>query len=65
MTRSGYSEGTLVKQATAEYLEQELGWESVYAYSNAKGAGGDTGLSYRLLSIVGENRLSNHDHFFP
>ncbi|MDA2933653.1 type I restriction endonuclease subunit R [Acidobacteria bacterium AH-259-D05] len=31
---SGYSEDTLVQQTTAEYLEQQLGWESVYAYNN-------------------------------
>ena len=31
---SSYSEDTLVQQTTAEYLEQQLGWESVYAYNN-------------------------------
>ena len=31
---SPYTEDTLVQQTTAEYLEQELGWESVYAYNN-------------------------------
>ncbi len=30
----GYTEDTLVQQTTAEYLEQQLGWESVYAYNN-------------------------------
>ena len=34
MTPSGYSEDTLVQQTTADYLEQQLGWESVYAYNN-------------------------------
>ena len=29
-----YTEDTLVQQTTAEYLEQQLGWESVYAYNN-------------------------------
>ncbi len=29
-----YTEDTLVQQTTAEYLEQELGWESVYAFNN-------------------------------
>ena len=29
-----YSEDTLVQQTTAEYLQQQLGWESVYAYNN-------------------------------
>ncbi|MEW6172196.1 MAG: type I restriction endonuclease subunit R [Bacillota bacterium] len=28
-----YTEDTLVQQTTAEYLEQQLGWESVYAYN--------------------------------
>lgn len=31
---SSYTEDTLVQQTTAEYLERELGWESVYAYNN-------------------------------
>ena len=31
---SGYTEDTLVQQTTAEYLEQQLGWESIYAYNN-------------------------------
>ncbi|MEA3303128.1 MAG: type I restriction endonuclease, partial [Pseudomonadota bacterium] len=31
---SEYTEDTLVQQTTAEYLEQQLGWESVYAYNN-------------------------------
>ncbi|MBT1073948.1 type I restriction endonuclease subunit R [Geobacter grbiciae] len=34
MTPSLYTEDTLVQQTTAEYLEQNLGWESVYAYNN-------------------------------
>ncbi|MFV0437856.1 MAG: type I restriction endonuclease subunit R [Desulfopila sp.] len=34
MTPSAYTEDTLVQQTTAEYLEQELGWQSVYAYNN-------------------------------
>ena len=32
MTR--YSEDTLVQQTTAEYLETQLGWDSVYAYND-------------------------------
>jgi len=28
-----YSEDTLVQQTTADYMEQKLGWESVYAYN--------------------------------
>ena len=34
MTPAPYTEDTLVQQTTAEYLEQELGWKSVYAYNN-------------------------------
>ena len=31
---SSHSEDTLVQQTTADYLEQQLGWGSVYAYTN-------------------------------
>ncbi len=31
---SAYTEDTLVQQTTADYLEQQLQWESVYAYNN-------------------------------
>jgi len=34
MSASAYTEDTLVQQTTAEYLEQQLGWVSVYAYNN-------------------------------
>ena len=33
MAAYAYSEDTLVQQTTAEYLERQLGWESVYAYN--------------------------------
>ena len=29
-----YTGDILVQQTTADYLEQQLGWESVYAYNN-------------------------------
>lgn len=29
-----YTEDTLVQQTTVNYLEQYLGWKSVYAYNN-------------------------------
>jgi type I restriction enzyme R subunit len=32
MAAHAYSEDNLVQQTTAEYLERQLGWESVYAY---------------------------------
>ena len=31
---SDYTEDSLVQQTTAEYMEQQLAWESVYAYNN-------------------------------
>ena len=31
---SRYTEDSLVQQTTADYLEQSLGWQSVYAYNN-------------------------------
>ena len=34
MSLSRYTEDTLVQQTTADYLERQLGWESVYAYNN-------------------------------
>jgi type I restriction enzyme R subunit len=34
MKLSSYTEDTLVQQITADYLQQKLGWESIYAYNN-------------------------------
>ena len=34
MTPTPYTEDTLVQQTTADYLEQQLGWASVYAYNH-------------------------------
>ena len=34
MTPSPYTENTLVQQTTADYLERQLGWESVYAHNH-------------------------------
>ena len=31
---SRYTEDTLVQQTTADYLEQQLSWNSVFAYNN-------------------------------
>ena len=31
---SSYNEDTLVQKTTAKYLEQQLGWESIYAYNS-------------------------------
>jgi type I restriction enzyme R subunit len=43
---SRYTEDTLVQQTTAEYLEQQLGWESIYAYNNE---------DYGPASLLGRN----------
>jgi type I restriction enzyme R subunit len=34
MNPSSYTEDTLIQQTTADYLEQQPGWESIYAYNN-------------------------------
>ncbi len=34
MNLSSYTEDTLVQQTTTEYLDQQIGRESVYAYNN-------------------------------
>ena len=34
MTLSPYTEDTLVQQTTADYLQERLGWESVYAHNH-------------------------------
>ena len=34
MTPGPYTEDTLVQKTTAEYLEQQLGWESMYAHNS-------------------------------
>ena len=33
MTPAPYTEDTLVQQTTADYLDQQLGWESIYTYN--------------------------------
>jgi len=44
MASKTYTEDILVQQTTAEYLEKELGWESVYAYNTETfGPGGTLG----------------------
>ncbi len=32
MNPAPYTENTLIQKTTAEYLGQQLGWESIYAY---------------------------------
>ena len=53
---NNYTEVTLVQQTTAVYLEQQLGWQLVYAYNNKDfGPGGllgrtchvEVGLEYK------------------
>ena len=49
-----YSEDQLVQKSTAEFLEKELGWESVYAFDQetlgANGTLGRTGYHEVLLT---------------
>ncbi len=52
MTLSVYIEDTLVQQTTAEYLEQQLGWLSVYAHNNE-----DFGPDSRLLKLMNEEEV--------
>ncbi len=41
MSPGSYTEDTLVQQTTADYLEQQLGWKSVYA-CNTEDFGSDS-----------------------
>jgi len=34
MSAATYTEDTLVQRTTADYFEEQLGWESVYAFNN-------------------------------
>lgn len=40
---TSYTEDSLVQRTTAEYLHEELGWESVYAYNETFGPDGTLG----------------------
>jgi len=46
---SPLTEDTLVQQTTADYLHDELGWESVYAYNTETFGPGDR-LLLKLMS---------------
>lgn len=63
MTVYSYTEETLVQKTTAEYLEKELRWESVYAYNNedfgpdsllGRGSDWEVGLPRRLRAKLVE-----------
>ena len=54
-----YTEDALVRQTTAEYLERQLGWESVYAYNNE-----DFGPT-SLLGLAGGLLTQLRDRFSP
>ncbi len=43
---NAYTEDTLVQQTTADHMEQQLSWESVYAYNNE---------SFGSSSLLGRN----------
>ncbi len=55
-----YTEATLVQQATAEYLEQHLGWETVCAFNN-EDFGSDSLLGRNDDRDVVLSRLMNSD----
>jgi len=60
-----YTEDILVQQTTAEYLEQALGWESIYAYNNEDfGVGGLLGRASNLEVVQSRVRagLSGQRH---
>ena len=47
------NEDTLVQATTADYLQEQLGWESVFAYNNETfGKEGILPLSFSLLSSL-------------
>ena len=49
-----YSEDRLIQKSTAEFMERELGWKSVYAYDQeVMGQNGTLGRSnYREVLLV-------------
>jgi hypothetical protein len=49
---SSYTEDTLVQQTTAEYLERQLGWESVYAYNNENFGQGNCEVVHPTAKII-------------
>ena len=69
MSPSPYTEENLVQETTADYLEQQLGWESVYAYnSETFGPGGTLGRandSEVVLSRYLRQALEDHNPGLP
>ena len=49
---NNYNEDTLVQQTTADFLHTELGWESIYAYSETLGTNGLLGRDNRKQVIL-------------
>jgi hypothetical protein len=47
-----YNEDTLVQQTTADFLEKELGWESIYAFDETLGSNGLLGRENRKEVIL-------------
>jgi type I restriction enzyme R subunit len=66
MGAGAYTENTLVQQTTAEYLEKQLGWESIYAY-NTEDFGTDSLLGRESDREVVLNRIlrSKIEEFNP
>ena len=62
------NEDTLVQATTADYLEQKLGWESVFAYNNETfGNEGTLAITDRLRPILQARyaRFGNYPYVFP
>jgi type I restriction enzyme, R subunit len=57
MCPATYAEDTLVQQTTADYLEQQLSWQSVYAYNNE-----DYGPGSLLGRDTARRRHERHSH---
>lgn len=47
-----YNEDTLAQQTTADFFEQELGWESIYAFRETIGSNGLLGRHDRKEVIL-------------
>ena len=66
MTPNPYTEDALVQRTTAEYLERELGWQSVYAH-NAEDFGPDSllGRSSDRDVVLGPTLREQLEHLNP
>lgn len=69
MRPAPYTEDALVQQTTAQYLEEELGWESVYAFNHEKfgsdGTLGRDGEDEVVLTRYLRNALQEYNPALP